>query len=75
MSQEKTLITNRLKGKLVEKGVTLYELSDALGIHYNSLLRKLNVGEFTLSEIRKIVETLHLSDDELLYIFFTFQVA
>ena len=65
----------KLKAEMVKKDVSISELSEKLGIHYNTLSKKLNSGEFTLSEMRSIAKILNLSGAEILDIFFDLKVA
>lgn len=68
--------TRKLRGIMVEKGYSQKEISDALGIHFSTLYRKLKSGDdFTIGETNKLVEILSLSRDETLNIFFNNTVA
>lgn len=62
---------NELKAEVVRQGLTLDELSNAIGINPASLSRKMSgVSDFYRGEIEKIVQVLHLSGDDVLRIFF-----
>ena len=62
---------NLLKAKLLEKGVTTIELCNNLGICEATFYRKLaRNGDFSRFEIKKITETLGISEDERNRIFF-----
>lgn len=68
---------NKLKGKIVENGMTVESLAKKLGIDKATLYRKLqNDGETMLvREANKIVEILNLTADEAMSIFFSQFVA
>ena len=68
---EKTMLKSRLVGKINDRGTSIKELADDLGIHYQTFLNKLNKEtDFRLSEIRQMSNELSLSDQEILYVFF-----
>lgn len=61
---------NKLKGKIVENGMNVEQLADAIGIDRSSLYRKLNNAEkITIGEAVKMKETLCMSDAEACEIF------
>ncbi len=63
---------NKLKGKIVEKGLTIAKVSDLIGVSRPSLYRKLSYHDkLTISEAIKIKEVLKLTDLEALDIFLT----
>ena len=64
--------TQLLKAKIVEKNMTQEEIAHKSGISRSSFYRKMKNkgGGFTLSEARKIVDTLTLSNNEIINIFF-----
>lgn len=68
---------NKLRGKVVEKGLSIDKLSDEIGIDRSSVYRKINNnGEtFTVREVRKIVSVLNLTPEEISLIFFNDTVA
>lgn len=56
------LNSNLLKGKIIEKGLTLAQFSELSKIKRTALYRKLSGKvEFTRAEIEKIADVLHLS--------------
>ena len=62
---------NLLKAKLIEKGVSVIELCDDLGICEATFYRKLSRnGDFSRFEIRQITKRLKLSRAERDTIFF-----
>lgn len=70
-------MTNRekLKGKIVENGMTQEQLAELLGITIATINYKVNnKSEFKASEIKKLAETLHLTDEEVNAIFFADKV-
>lgn len=68
---------NKLKGKIVENGMTVNGLADKIEIDRSTLYRKLNAkGEkITIKEAQSIVTALHLTSQEAVDIFFTLNVA
>lgn len=63
--------TKLLKAKLVEKGVCVIDLCNTIGICETTFYRKLSrQGDFSRSEIKKIVEVLCLTVEEMNSIFF-----
>ena len=68
---------NKLKGKIVEKGLSIKTLADLIGIYRATLYRKLSNNGDTLlvREANSIVSALNLSSDEAVAIFFNPDVA
>lgn len=67
---------NKLKAKMVEKNLSVKELSSEIGINTSTFYRKLNDGEcFTIGETTKIAEQLELTAEEINHIFFAKTVA
>lgn len=68
---------NKLKGKIVENGLTIRGLAASIGIDPSTLYRKIGDGgeTFTIGEVKKIAEVLSLSADEATNIFFDRYVA
>ena len=61
---------NKLRGKMVEKSVTVKSLAEALGINAATLYRRLkNPDEFTVGNVKSIAEVLQLTAEEVEYIF------
>lgn len=61
---------NKLKGKIVERGMNVEQLADAMGINRASMYRKLKRAEkITIGEALKIREILQLSNAEACEIF------
>lgn len=69
--------TNKLKGKIVEKGLTVPILAEKMDMTPSTLYRKLsNNGDTMLvKDANKIVSELQLSADEAVSIFFAPVVA
>lgn len=67
--------TNKLKGRIAEKGFNLSTLSEAVHLSRPCLRRKIN-GEvdFKVSEIERICETLGIRREEVMIYFFTSDV-
>lgn len=57
---------NKLKAKVVENGMSMDELSRAVGISRDTLYRRLSsgAGSFRVAEAKKISEVLHLTSEE-----------
>lgn len=68
---------NKLRGKIVEKQLTIEQLADILGINKSTLYRKMvEKGEtFTIREADMICDALDLSGEEATAIFFDQYVA
>jgi len=68
--------SNKLKAKLVECGETQRSLADALDIDVATINKKVNgKALFNANEIKKIIELLKLSGDEVISIFFAEELA
>lgn len=68
---------NKLKGKIVENGLTIERLAKKIGLDRSTLYRKINNdGEtFTIREANLICSALELSGQEATEIFFSQYVA
>lgn len=68
---------NKLKGKIVENGLTVASLAEKIGIDKATLYRKMtNNGETMLvKDANNIVSALHLTSEEAVAIFFSQLVA
>lgn len=53
---------NKLKGKMVEKGYTIKKMAVELGIHKDTLGRKLRTGKFGTDEVSKFIEVLDIDN-------------
>lgn len=67
----------KLKGKIVENGLTIGQLADKIGVDRATLYRRFSKGgqSFTIKETKDICEALKLTKDEAVDIFFTNYVA
>ena len=64
------ILTNKLKGKIVENGYTQKELSELIGIDVSTFSMKINNKyEFSTSEIKKMAELLNLDNSDIMAIF------
>lgn len=65
------IAVNRLKGKVVEQGLTMTAFAKEIGMDYSSLYRRLE-GQvsFTVSDVETITRVLHLDNGEIMGIFF-----
>lgn len=61
----------KLKGKIVENGLTLSAFSEKIKIPYTTLYRRLENGgaDFSIGEIERIVSVLNLTPSEAIDIF------
>jgi len=66
---------NKLRGKIVENGLTIGQLAERIGIDRATLYRKMKDGSFTVKEAQSISRELSLSTQEVMDIFFTNFVA
>lgn len=68
---------NKLKGKIVENGLNVESVSKSIGLDRSTFYRKLNSqGEtFTVREVNLLRETLNLTKEEAMSIFFMNNVA
>ena len=66
------IAVNKLKGKMVEKQISMDALAKALGLNRSTLYRRLGNADkyLTIREAKVIKATLGLSDDEATSIFF-----
>lgn len=67
----------RLKNKIAETGVNIETFAKSVEMDKTTFYRKLNAGgvKFTISETKRIIEKLGLSNEEAMTIFFTGKVA
>lgn len=63
---------NKLRGKIIERGMNVEALAEAIGIDRSTLYRKMSCGGDTMlvKDANNIVEALGLSADEAVSIFF-----
>lgn len=62
---------NKLKGKLVEKGINVETLAKLIGSERSSLYRKFNnADKITVGEAKKMKEVLEIPAEEATAIFF-----
>lgn len=69
---------NKLKGRIVEKGLSVELVAQSMGIDRSTLYRKMKdqSGEsFTISDVRSISRILNLSAQDVTDIFFNEGVA
>jgi plasmid maintenance system antidote protein VapI len=61
---------NKLKAKIIEKGLNVEALADKIGIDRSSLYRKLNnFDKITIGEAIKMKDALEMTDEEASDIF------
>ena len=61
---------NLLKGAVVSRGMNMQDLAEQTGIDNVSLWRRYKAGKVTVLDVKKIKDALHLTNDEVLNIFF-----
>jgi DNA-binding Xre family transcriptional regulator len=66
---------NKLRGRIVEKGMNVGTLAAKLGVDRSTLYRKIQDGKFTIGEAQRICQTLDLSVEDAMAIFFADFVA
>ena len=67
---------NKLKGKIVEQGITTAQLAKQIGVNRATLYRKLaNPDTISLKDIAAIIRILNLNANETTAIFFNDLVA
>jgi predicted transcriptional regulator len=67
----------KLKGKMVECDVSQDQMAKELDVSRSTLIRKMAGGGlgFTVGDVKRIIEILSLTKDEVVAIFFTESVA
>lgn len=61
---------NKLKAKIIERGFTIAEVSELIGISKHSMYRKINLyDKITIYEATRLKEALQLSNIEAIEIF------
>lgn len=61
---------NKLKGKIVEKGLNIEQVADMIGVDRSTFYRKLNnADKITIGEAARIKDALLLSDGDAYDIF------
>lgn len=59
--------TNELRGLMVAKGMTQYQVAEAIGISSASMQRKLKSGVFGSDEIEKLIQLLDIKHPERIF--------
>ncbi|WP_373710709.1 helix-turn-helix domain-containing protein [Jeotgalibaca porci] len=61
---------NKLRGKIVEKGLSQQELAISIGIDRSTFYRKMkNGGDFSIGEVSKMADVMRLTNQEAVEIF------
>jgi transcriptional regulator with XRE-family HTH domain len=60
---------NKLRGRVVENGLTMRALAARLGVNESTLHRKLQNSGFTIHEAQEIAKILNLSAEDVMAIF------
>ena len=64
--------TDRLRGRMVERGYNIKTLAEAIGVHPNTLSHKLYGNRyFTTREIADICMVLAITEEQIPYYFFS----
>lgn len=68
---------NKLKGKIIESGLSVAELAKKIGISESAMYRKMSDGGRTMliKDANAIVSALKLSSDDAMAIFFSENIA
>lgn len=62
---------NKLRGKIMENGMTIGTVADAIGISASTLGRKIkNQADMTLNEVEMLCSVLDIPREQILQIFF-----
>lgn len=62
--------TSKLKGKMIEQGLTQEDLAKKINVDRSTLNRRLKTGEsFTIGEVNRITTVLNLTKSEAIDIF------
>jgi hypothetical protein len=69
------LQSNKLKGKIYEKGLNIALVSQRIGMNVATFYRKLAKNTFSLIEVENITKVLQLTQNEAIDIFFGNQGA
>ncbi len=69
--------TNKFRAIIIERNTSIEEISSKLGVNKSTIYRKLqqNGDTFTLKEVNIIAQTLNLTINEMIKIFFANYVA
>ncbi len=63
--------TNKLRGKIVEQGLTFGSLAQQVGVSPSTLGRKIrNVSDMTLEEVERIRDILNIPPNRMMEYFF-----
>ena len=63
--------SNKLKGRMVEKGVSQHDAAQALGIAQPTFSQKCSgIRDFKLKEVQQLVSLLEISNDDVAEYFF-----
>ena len=66
---------HKLRGKMVEKQVTVVAAAEYIGIDKSTFYRKMDSQTFTIKEANLITKLLELTSEEAMLIFFNKTVA
>lgn len=67
---DETVNYNRLKGTVVSKGTTMSRMCEETGINASTLWRQCKSGKLPILSVKKIIENLHMTREEVNYVFF-----
>lgn len=62
---------DKLKGMATAKGTTLSRMCDEIGIEFSTLWRQCKSGKLPIITVKKIIDNLHLTREEVDFVFFT----
>lgn len=67
---------NKLRGAIIEKGKTQQEVAYEIGMNKSTFYKKMKEGgNFSIREVQKLFETIPLSKEKAIEIFFADYVA
>lgn len=61
---------NKLKGMVHAKGTTIQNMAQSIEVCPSTLIRQCKTGKMPMLTVKKIIEFLHLTREELNYVFF-----
>lgn len=68
--------TNKLKAAIIERGMSVQQVADGIGLNVATLYRRfIHPETFTIAEAKGIADVLGLSADDVNRIFFAWEVA
>ena len=67
---DETVNYNKLKGIVATKGITMSKMCEETGVNFSTLWRQCKNGKLPILTVKKIIDNLHLTREEVNYVFF-----